>query len=131
MTCAIVCGDQEDGIAIEEHLSSAPQAVKRLLEEVGGRTVALNARAPPIGAGRQKQQGEVLEAVARVVEQQGATPYTGTDKPKKMRMKHARRLRQLAEREKEAAKRGGGTGGGDSGGSWLGWLYNLVAPSPA
>jgi hypothetical protein len=125
---------QEDGIAVEEHLCSAPEAVKQLLEEVGGRSVALNARAPP-GAQRERQLSEVLEAVGQVVDKQGPTPFMSVDKPKKLRMKQARRLRQQqTERGKQEAaamaRREGKQVGAEGGGSpsWLGWLLGLVAP---
>mmetsp|Transcript_4035 Transcript_4035/g.7403 ORF Transcript_4035/g.7403 Transcript_4035/m.7403 type:complete len:183 (-) Transcript_4035:159-707(-) len=96
--------------------SDAGEAVNDLLNEVQHRNVALDTRgADPSGL------HALFEAVGSVVQAQGGVGFSAAEVPKKMRMKQARRMRQLAARQEECAT-------GDKL-YWFGWLAQLVAPT--
>jgi len=91
------------------------EALRALLVEVQGRCAVVDAALP--GAG---DVASVMAAVRAVVAARRGSGYTAADVPKRMRLKQARRLRQLAAREETAC--------GETQGSWFGWLVQLVVP---
>lgn len=78
-----------------------------------------------LGHGGLMQRTKILEVVAAVVDKNKGVPYTHSDQPKKMRMKQARRMRQAAQRQANAAQQL------SSSGSWFDRLLEFVAPAPS